>query len=476
MCYILPSGGAFTSGNWSSFPLDENGQASISDIYNFNTSNIDTNYSTTQHRSTAILMNKVNNHYWYGWLGTANYKYNEEWKFTGGLDVRYYAAQHWREVRNLLGGDYFIDMDNMNYDYTANPEAAMQAEGDKIDKDNEAFTRWFGLFGTGEYKKDKLYGYANLSLSSTGYKRFDYFLPEVDGEAAEIGWEDFWGFVVKGGANYNLTEALNVYGNLGYLNKPPIFDGVYADYNQAYENITNEKVYSVEGGINYKHPQRWLTTDAGVYYTYWQDRTWPNSFTGTDGFVYNYLMNGIDAIHRGIELSANSEITKWFSLYGMASFGNWEWAGNVEAIYSPDTNPEEADTLYAFVDGVKVGGAPQTTMALGANLYPFTGCYISAILTHFADHYADFDPTNLDTPDEGNPWEVPAYSVVDLHFGYKIPATFSNAKLQIFGHIYNIFDEQYITDATDGSSHDASTALVFFGRPRTWNFGFVVDL
>lgn len=468
-------GGTNTIGSMSIFPADQNGQVSLDDIYAYNTNNVNPTYSASLNQSRVAIRNNVNQHKWYGWLGTANFKYSRELKFTGGLDVRYYSARHWREIRNLLGGDYFIDTANLNNNYTANPQAAMQQEGDKVTKDNEAFTRWYGIFGTSEYKIDKLYSFFNVSVNNTGYKRYDYFLPEENGSPASVGWKDFLGFVVKTGANYNLTDQIGVYGNLGHLNKAPIFDGVYADGNEEYENVTNEKVYSVESGVSYKHPKKWLTADAGLYYTYWQDRTWSNKIT-LGGEDYYTLMNGIDASHKGIEMNVNSEVAKWCSIYAMMSLGNWEWIGNVETTFTPDDNPAQDTTLYVYMDGVKVGGAPQTTMALGTNLYPFNGAYFGIVLTYFANHFADFDPTTRTTPSAPGPWEVPAYSVVDLHFGYKIPATFSNAKLQLFGHIYNLFDEQYITDATDGTGHDAASATVFFGRPRTWNFGFSVDL
>ena len=56
----------------------------------------------------TIIRNSVNQHFWYGYLGTAEYHLSDIYKLTFGTDLRYYKGEHWREVRNLLGADYYV--------------------------------------------------------------------------------------------------------------------------------------------------------------------------------------------------------------------------------------------------------------------------------------------------------------------------------------------------------------------------------
>ena len=68
--------------------------------------------------------------------------------------------------------------------------------------------------------------------------------------------------------------------------------------------------------------------------------------------------------------------------------------------------------------------------------------------------------------------------VFDLHASYNLPINSLPFDVQIFGHVFNVFDTVYIQDATDNSQynawdydHDADDAEVYIGRPRTVNFG-----
>ncbi len=76
--------------------------------------------------------------------------------FAGGLDYRYYRGEHYTEVIDLLGGDYFINESNLNAGTT------MKVEGDKIAREDRPYqnhrdglVQWAGAFGQGEYSKDK---------------------------------------------------------------------------------------------------------------------------------------------------------------------------------------------------------------------------------------------------------------------------------------------------------------------------------
>lgn len=91
------------------------------------------------------------------------------------------------------------------------------------------------------------------------------------------------------------------------------------------------------------------------------------------------------------------------------------------------------------------------------------------------DHYAKFDPANRTDPnDHQQSWKVPNYNLADLHAGYTLPGnTFGKVKLQL--HVFNLFNARYISDADDGDTHDASTALVFLGLPRRWNISLSYD-
>ena len=73
---------------------------------------IDPTYSETERKSGNYLKSSINNHYWYGGLSKFNYQQSDQVEISAGLDMRYYKGEHYREIYDLLGGDYAIDTDD----------------------------------------------------------------------------------------------------------------------------------------------------------------------------------------------------------------------------------------------------------------------------------------------------------------------------------------------------------------------------
>ncbi len=457
------------------------GQLNFQNAYEFNKSNLQTKFGVTGNQSTVVVRNSVNLHNWYGIISTLDYRLSPGMKLTAGIDLRSYKGEHFREVRNLLGGDYYLDFDN------ANQETPVKRLGEKIDYHNDGFTRWAGGYAQLEGRKDNLTYVLTGSVSQTGYKRKDYF---VDPDAhltnprilpTESDWETFLGGTAKVGINYNFSPKTNVYGNFGVISKAPIFDAVFDFSHQVYEQTFNEKIYAVELGTGHRLGRS--NTNLNLYFTRWNDRSWSRS-VNTNGAPVYFLLQGIDARHMGIELDYFLKANQYFDLKAMVSIGDWEWLNNVETTFAPEDDPTNLSSFNVFAKGLKVGDAAQKTFSLSPTVYPTRGLFINATLTGFFDHYADFDPADRTDPnDTAQSWKIPSYALLDLHFGYTLPFNLLNSvKMQLFGHVFNLLDANYIPDAVDNgnrrrvTSHTAESATVYFGLQRRINVGLKLDL
>ncbi len=209
---------------------------------------VDSTYSTTMKRSTRILRNSVNNHFWTGLLSTYTSNLSQELKLTAGIDARYYLGEHYREVRDLLGGDYYLDTRDVN-----NPVNLAQT-GNKVDYYNDGKVILYGGFAQVEYKKDKYSVFLNASTSTTQFQRIDYFNFEDGAPGQTTDWERFWGYTVKGGVNFNIDQHNNIFVNAGYFSKAPIFDNVFDFANNAFENAENETILGIELGYGFATP------------------------------------------------------------------------------------------------------------------------------------------------------------------------------------------------------------------------------
>jgi len=107
-----------------------------------------------------IIRNSVNNHTWYGVLSTFNHKW-KDFDFTLGLDGRTYKGEHFREVRNLLGGTYWKDTHAPTSTVDANSSSYLNVfqvtpVNNRIAYDNDGLVDYYGTFGQVEYSKNKL--------------------------------------------------------------------------------------------------------------------------------------------------------------------------------------------------------------------------------------------------------------------------------------------------------------------------------
>ncbi|MEA3504247.1 MAG: TonB-dependent receptor, partial [Bacteroidota bacterium] len=408
--------------------------------------------------SQAIMAMSVNRHDWYGLLSTLNKEF-EYMKLTAGFDGRYYKGYHYKEITDLMGGDYYLGRADKNRD-----NATPLQEGDKISYYNLGEVLWEGLFTQAEYTKENYSGFVSASLSNTSYRRTD-FMNYLHSDADQVSdWENFVAYSVKGGFNYNFTTRSNVFVNAGYFTRAPYFRYVFKNYrNDVNEAVKHEKAFSSELGYGYK--SKYLNINATLYHTEWLDK----AVTKTIGDVFANL-TGLDAIHQGIELEARYHPTPKLNVNGMISVGDWTWSDNVIAdIYDQDQVRQGTATVYA--KDLHVGDAAQTTASLSVDYKIFKGFKLGGTINHFSDLYASFDVENRTSSDvEGiESWKLPSYEVVDAYARYNFKLGGFDATL--VGNVDNLLDVEYIADGVDGVNHDATTSPVYYGYGRTWSIG-----
>ncbi|GAA4268579.1 TonB-dependent receptor [Hyunsoonleella aestuarii] len=425
---------------------------------------VDENKSNGAFGSSAALRASRNDHNWYGVLSTFKTDLNDNLVLLAGLDFRDYKGIHFREVTDLLGGQFIINDDNEN-----NPLFAAQV-GDKVDYHDEGFVGWLGGFGQLEYSKDKWAGFVSLSVSNTSYKRKDYFSHDlsVNPELFESDRYNFFGFGVKGGANYNIDDNHNVFANLGYFERAAFFDAVFYNFNNEDVNpdAENQKITSYEIGYGFRGEK--LSANINLYRTAWRDRTETETFqlSPEEDGIANIL--GVNAIHQGIELDFVYRPTDKLRINGMASFGDWRWENDVLGVQIFNEAQEVVETVDLYISDLHVSDAAQTTFALGMNykLGPETNIVVD--YNYFADIYADFDPSDRGEPGP-DAWKMPDYGVFDvvMRHGFQ----FGPFDAQLTGRINNLFNTEYIADADDGNGSLAQTALVYYGFGRTFSVG-----
>ena len=456
-------GGGGTAGDNSKFGFD-NSEYRLGSLGTINFDKIvNENLANGTNGAISALRASRNDHVWYGALSTLKTDITESLTFLTGLDVRGYKGLHFTELTDLLGGQYLADDANLN-----NPGNRAQV-GDKIFYDNDGKVGWLGGFAQLEYSKNDLSAFISSNVSNTSYQRVDRF-NYLDSDPNQTSEKfSFIGFGTKGGVNYNLDENHGVFANIGYFERAPFFNAVFADRNSntnTNEDAPNQKITSYELGYTFRSAK--FTANLNAYRTTWNDRSESARIQQPDGTVAFANILGVNALHQGIEFDFVYRATDKLKITGMASLGDWTWANNVLDVKIFNENNEEIAEVDLFIKDLHVGNAAQTTMALGTSYELTENTTFTIDYNYFADLYADFDPSDRGEvgPDA---WKVPAFSLFDTAIRHTFE--FGSFDASIIGRVNNVFDTVYISDANDRGNSTAAEALVYYGAGRTFSVG-----
>jgi hypothetical protein len=530
--YLSLGNGGGTSLNSTSWPQTSSGQIDFQTLYDNNLL-VDTFISPDglnpgdedgEIESENYLQSSINNHFWYGYIGNITYAPNDEWTLNFGVDGRSYKGEHYRTPYDLLGGDYVVDTNNKNRD----PETKIR-EGDKFTYHDEGIVRWAGAYFQAEVKKLNWSAFINVSGAYSAYKAVDYFRPKtlqlyetvyMDGvqvsvpdtvlevgynnsvayngttydrnsdnlETYETDWISLHNYTIKGGANYNVSEFFNVYGNLGYLSKAPRFDNVIDRQNNVTDTYANEIIQAVEAGAAYKK-ERWNVT-MNAYRTQWFNKPVNQNVqvehpepTGENDRALVFVPD-MDALHMGVELQGAYLVTSKLTIEGLLSVGDWTWQSTEEGelvdqntnllIINDDTG--EPYKIEFDPRGVHVGNAAQLQIGGLIRYDILDDFYVKVRSTFFGNQYADFNPESLVGEDAGrDSWKTPGYNLFDFHTGYRLDLP-KDGHMDVRLSVLNILDSKYITDAQNNDqftgvpqNFNAESAAVFFGAPRRFN-------
>lgn len=500
-------GGGTSIYNYSNASFDENGQLDWDRIIRnnqvktfFGTTIPNTNplYSNTLLNSNNIMRSNVNNHFWIGYLGQANYELNSQWSFSAGIDYRYYKGTHYTEIKDLLGGDYFIDFSN------ANRSSDMLVKGDKIatqpyQNHRDAEMQWAGFYGQAEYTGSRWTAFVNVTAVINGYNATDYFRKKTldlgdtvlrigtfdtisyNGQTYnasssglkyfETGYKWVPGATIKAGASYKIKDGMSIFANLGYLSRTPMFSNVVDNNtNTFFKEIQNEVIQAIELGWNYASNRFGINING--YATNWKNKPFPNGVAVTDpddpASTIRVNINGMDAIHYGGEIDIAYKINPKLNAEVMMSIGDWRWNST-----NTITLPQYGVSYDFDARGVHVGDAPQSTYSFALRYEPIKRGYIRAQYMFFDRYYASFNPFNLQGKNAGrDSWKVPGYGLLNLNAGYSFEL--KNKDLIILSaNVFNVLNTFYISDAIHsssfGNSFDVNGAGVMFGMGRTFN-------
>jgi hypothetical protein len=335
---------------------------------------------------------------------------SDRFNLSGGLDYRWNQTEYYKTIKDLLGGDYWIDIDQFaERDFgSGNPDAIQNDlnnpnrivhEGDKYGYDYFSRLQSGRLWTVLKYNVGQWEMYGALEGGYTAFYRDGQYRKGVfpDNSYGKSATQQFWAYSAKVGATFKLSGSHRLWANLAYITEAPYFQRAMLSprtRNDFSPGLTTEKTASVD--LNYALQLPWIKLRASGYYTMIKDRV--NVISYYDDLYRtfsNFAMRGIDQLHTGLEAGMEVPLLFNITLKSALSYGYYIYASNPTVTIKADNGSRliyDAEDLNVYWKNYKISGTPQTAFNAGLEWRSRRNLFLGLDLGYYAANYISMNP------------------------------------------------------------------------------------
>jgi len=372
-----------------------------------------TNYlaNTEGKQARYIIENRHNDQSQVNLLSVINHEVNENIKVDGGVELSSFTGSYYKELDDLLGGKYWVDIDQFaERDFPGNDSTAQSdlnnpyrivKVGDKFGYNYKLHQNSGNIWTVARFSTQKLDYYGGLQLSYTSFWREGLMKTGLHPENSFGNSEkqNFFDYALKGGATYKATGRHFIEANIAYMTRAPYMRNSYLSprtRDDVTPGLKSEKIFSGELSYHLRAPM--VKARITAYHTIFTDQSEITSFYHDDyRTLVNYVMYNINKTHQGIEAGAEVKLSSAFSALFAANLGNYRYTNRPTATVSFDngSQPDTTETIYCKY--FYVSGTPQTAGSLGLKYAGPDYLFIEANVNYYDKMYLDFNPERRTT-------------------------------------------------------------------------------
>lgn len=343
-----------------------------------------------------------------GFNAVLNQQLNLRSKIQAGASYRWYTGQNFKVVDDLLGGDYWYDINRFaSQDYPGDLE---KEQNDLLNPNN--VVREGEIFG---YNYDENIRQGNTWFQmTTDLSRFQFFFGGevgvntfwrtgkmqngrfVENSLGDSEKQSFYTYGAKAGTTYKLNGRNYLYVNGFVGTKPPQFRDVFLsprNRNDAVPGVEAFSVKSLEGGYIHRAPN--LRTRVTGYLTDFTNEVESNLFFAQLlGEFSTIVRTGVDRRHIGVEGAFEWKPVPSWVITGAGNAGYYRYTSRPSLYQSADnTGSVGLDSITVYQNNFLVPRTPQTAASLGLK-YEGKRFWFASLSFNWTDNFwFNFDPT-----------------------------------------------------------------------------------
>ena len=365
------------------------------------------------YRSNYMIEERRTDQLDYNFVATLSHEFNANHRIVGGLKARVNRTEYYSTVKDLLGGDYWLDIDkfaerdkgsdiiayqnDVDY-YNANGHARVVKEGDKYSYDYYAHLRqaqvWaqYGLtLGGFNMNIGAEAGYT--SMWRQGLWRKGLF-PNGNDSYGDSEHLNFLTYKAKAAFSYRFSGAHSIALNALAMADAPKFAAAFVSprtRNQSNPGLSTEKIYSAELTYNLNLP--YIKARISGYFTQMHDLAKVVSYyDDLQSSFTNFAMSGIDKRYYGVEFGFNVPIWAGISIQGALNWGDYRYTSNPNFVQIIDNSAK-----IELVDKVNwknfyVESTPQIAANIGLDYRSSSNWFASVNFNYYDKLYLSMNP------------------------------------------------------------------------------------
>jgi hypothetical protein len=327
--------------------------------------------------------------------------------FSAGVQGQQLTTDFFKEAVDLLGGDFWLDIDRFaEFDFPNNPDVLQNdldrpnrviREGDRFGYDYnihaQNYQGWAQLFLSGSQVDGFIgaeLGYADFYRE--GNVRTGRFPENSLGNSEVV---DFLTWKAKGGLTYKINGRNYITAALFAASNAPDFANGFVSPRTRNDVVSDLPAEQVRGGeIAYRLQSPNFKFSATGYMTEIQDQvnviTFYNDLANTFG---NYILRNIDRRHIGTEWGLDWKILPALELNSAVALGQHYYTDRALATVIQDNTGAAIYTdRTVYQKNYRLDGMPQEAYSLGLTYNSSKFWFANIQLNYFRKSFLDFSP------------------------------------------------------------------------------------
>ncbi len=335
-----------------------------------------------------------------------NRQINDNIRLSAGLNAIAYTGEHFKVVNDLLGGDWWLDIDQFA-ERDFEDEYAAQSDldnynrpvgvGDIFGYHYKANIRTADAFSQAYFTYKRIEFYAGASISYTDFFRTGMMKNGrfPDNSKGDSEHNNFVNYQTKAGITLKLDGRNFIVLNGAYLTRAPYFDNAYISprtRDHVADGLSSETIYTGDIGYVYRSPV--VKARITGFYADFSNQTEIKSFYHDELRTFvNYLMTGVGKRHFGLEFGAEVKLNATMELQAGFGYGKYLYNGRPLVSIAQDNDAEIlVSNRLVYLNNYHVGGAPELAASVGFKYNAPKYWFVGINANYFGENYVDVNP------------------------------------------------------------------------------------